>query len=211
MIIFGYRLFGRVDRVPGVGYLATQFFHIWFFLLGPVETFIVPEGAEGLGGLPAQALPRRYSWKSVFIAYARACLAVMLLSVGLVAPWMSVSALTTPDQSELVGGSVVGLLGLMILGVMFGPVRWRVWVQIAGHAIVSGLGVLCQLRLNEGKLPYSARAALEGGVGMAILFNACLLLYGITRLADRPSESTRREIEEAFGVPQRSQTIANDV
>jgi hypothetical protein len=41
MIIFGTRLFGKVDQVPGVGYVATRFFHIDYLPLVPSQSWLV--------------------------------------------------------------------------------------------------------------------------------------------------------------------------
>lgn len=69
MIIYGTRMFGRVDTVPGVCYVATRFFHIWFIPLIPLSSMLVlddstPDSTMGL------SIPM--SGKSVLAAYFRA-------------------------------------------------------------------------------------------------------------------------------------------
>src|SRR5262245_24013252 len=65
MIVYGIRLYGYCDAIPGVGHVATQFIHIWFVPLVPVKGFFVLEG-EGNRGVP---IPMR--GKSVLSAWLR--------------------------------------------------------------------------------------------------------------------------------------------
>jgi hypothetical protein len=77
MIIFGTNLYGKVDRVPGLCYVVTRFFHLWFFPLIPVQTYLILE-AQGKRGL---AIPM--SGKSVLIGWLRpACLVVLVISTA---------------------------------------------------------------------------------------------------------------------------------
>lgn len=64
MIIAGTRTMGKVDDVPGVGHVATQFFHVWFFPLVPLRSLVVEDGAERAVSIPM-------SWKSVAVGYFR--------------------------------------------------------------------------------------------------------------------------------------------
>ncbi len=67
--IWGNRLFGRVDYVPGLGHVATRFFHLFYVPLVPLGSQVVPE--EGPGALPIAACG-----KSIAIAYLRAICAL---------------------------------------------------------------------------------------------------------------------------------------
>jgi hypothetical protein len=68
MIVYGMRLYGYSDAIPGVGHVATQFVHIWFTPLVPLKSFFVLEG-EGNRGVP---IPMR--GKSVLSAWLRTAL-----------------------------------------------------------------------------------------------------------------------------------------
>ncbi|MBL0695919.1 hypothetical protein [Comamonas sp. JC664] len=72
MIIWGTRLFGKVDAVPGLGYVATKFGHINFVPLIPLESWLVM--SEEGNGWRGQAIP--FSWKSVLVAWGRVALIV---------------------------------------------------------------------------------------------------------------------------------------
>ncbi|CAJ1967406.1 unnamed protein product [Cylindrotheca closterium] len=43
MAIIGTRLFGRTDRVPGLFYVATKFWHVCYIPLYPVSTYLIME------------------------------------------------------------------------------------------------------------------------------------------------------------------------
>ena len=81
MIVFGTRLYGKVDQVPGLFHLATEFFHIQFVPVGPTRTFLVMDGPGNRG------VRLSLSGKSIFFAYLRAALvvvAVIAVCVGIV-------------------------------------------------------------------------------------------------------------------------------
>jgi hypothetical protein len=68
MIIFGTRLFGKVDEVPGLFHVATRFAHIDYVPLVPTGTFVVfSEEGSGFRGASIGM-----SGKSVIVAWARA-------------------------------------------------------------------------------------------------------------------------------------------
>ena len=84
MIIWGQRLYGRVFVVMGVFYVATQFFHIWYIPLIPVESWIIMEGSESSGGNQSSWRGHRIpmNMKSVLFGWIRAATIVGAL-VGL--------------------------------------------------------------------------------------------------------------------------------
>jgi hypothetical protein len=68
IFIWGFRLFGRVDEVPGIFHVATKFFHIWYIPLIPTGSRLV------LGKTPAGTLglPVPFRVKSMLLAWLRA-------------------------------------------------------------------------------------------------------------------------------------------
>ena len=67
VIVWGTRLVGKTDVVPGMFYVTTSFGHINYLPLIPKESYVmltVP-GSEGHG------VPLPTSWKSVLLAWAR--------------------------------------------------------------------------------------------------------------------------------------------
>jgi len=76
MIIYGTRFFGRVFPIPGVGFVATMFFHLFWIPLIPVQSWIVlAEGGDDFEGIKIPL-----SGWSVLAAYARA--AIVLGAIG---------------------------------------------------------------------------------------------------------------------------------
>jgi len=67
MFIFGTRLFGKVDAVPGLGHVATKFFHINFLPLIPLEGWFV----LGKDGSKWRGTTIPMSGKSVLTAWMR--------------------------------------------------------------------------------------------------------------------------------------------
>ncbi len=65
MILYGTRLYGYCDAIPGVGHVATRFAHIWFVPLIPLEGFFVFEEDDDRG----VKIPMR--GKSVLSAWLR--------------------------------------------------------------------------------------------------------------------------------------------
>lgn len=67
---FGTKLMGKVDEVPRMGYVSTQFFHVNYLPLIPTGTyFILEENGDNFRGV---TLP--LSFKSILVAWLRALL-----------------------------------------------------------------------------------------------------------------------------------------
>src|SRR5438067_11170137 len=68
MGVFGTRLFGQTDRVPGLFCVRTKFFHLNFVPLIPLTSYLVFEekGSEGRG-----IELKKLRWNSVLLAWVR--------------------------------------------------------------------------------------------------------------------------------------------
>jgi hypothetical protein len=88
MIIFGVRLFGKAEIVPGVFFIATRFFHICFIPLIPMQSFVIfQDSAQDGAGLALTAL----HWGSISMAWLRQLLLVGAALLGLMA-WKKLAA-----------------------------------------------------------------------------------------------------------------------
>jgi hypothetical protein len=68
ILIYGSRMYGRVDEVPGFFYVTTKFGHLWYFPLIPLESrLILEKTSQGAIGV---SIP--LSWKSILLAWVRA-------------------------------------------------------------------------------------------------------------------------------------------
>ena len=71
-IVWGSRLYGKVDEVPGVCHLATQFGHLYYIPLIPMGTVVV-YGSDADGPLVSEFA---WSFKSIAVAWLRVILIV---------------------------------------------------------------------------------------------------------------------------------------
>jgi hypothetical protein len=110
MIIWGSRLYGKVDRVPGLFYVATVFFHLWFIPLIPTATYVVLEGSEDGEGWKGVTIS--LSGKSILAAYGRTFL---LISAVVMAIASLVMFGENAVYGTLLGVGAIAAVGLMVL------------------------------------------------------------------------------------------------
>jgi hypothetical protein len=110
IIIWGEQLYGKVDKVPKLFSVQTEFFHLWYLPLVPLRSYILVAGGE------RQGVRTRMSWKSVLVAWVRAALIIAFLITGLVAieginHWLSnkphASAWSVLNPLGMMGGFVI--------------------------------------------------------------------------------------------------------
>ncbi|MCA9258691.1 MAG: hypothetical protein KDA61_05810 [Planctomycetales bacterium] len=75
-VIYGSKLYGKVDEIDGVGHVATQFAHLFWIPLLPLKSYFVTEqrGSEFAG------TPVGLNIKSVAMAYVRAFSIVFVIA-----------------------------------------------------------------------------------------------------------------------------------
>jgi hypothetical protein len=83
IFIFGSRLFGKCDIVPGFFHVATRFGHVDYVPLIPMQSFIILEQSNGVLGGTFRGVPIGMSGKSIAIAWMR-CLSIAAIVVGLI-------------------------------------------------------------------------------------------------------------------------------
>ena len=74
LVIFGSRMFGKTDVVPGVCHVVTKFFHINFLPLIPLESYVVITGSDKDGSFRGKQIGM--CLKSVLTAWARAAMVI---------------------------------------------------------------------------------------------------------------------------------------
>ncbi len=87
MIIFGGRLFGKVDEVPGVAHVATKFFHVNFIPLLPLSSWVVLHGSQKSGLLGSSWRGFELSgirWGSALMGWLRCGLVIGCAALALV-------------------------------------------------------------------------------------------------------------------------------
>lgn len=107
IIVWGQQLYGKVERVKGEVYVATQFFHLWYFPLIPLKSFIVFEGTETPEGFQGKEIPIHL--KSVFFSYLRGILTTLSIFIGI---FTCLAFLIESKDFLSVFLTLVGILGL---------------------------------------------------------------------------------------------------
>jgi hypothetical protein len=74
IIIYGQRNCGKVDKVPNLFYVVTQFAHLYWFPLIPLRSYLVLAGSED--GESFKGVQTSMSFKSIVIGWLRAVLFV---------------------------------------------------------------------------------------------------------------------------------------
>jgi hypothetical protein len=155
IIVFGTRLFGKVDEVPGLGHVVTRFFHVYYFPLIPYESFLVlaKSGDQFRGAkIPLSA-------KSVFVAWLRAGAIVGAVIAGIIALAEFAGPHRHPDW-------LLPLFTLLIAAGAFTFTKTYHGITSASYARACRLGE--QVGLNERGLAelravYGEAGTLSGG------------------------------------------------
>src|SRR5262249_42870975 len=109
-VLFGERLFGKVDVVPGRFHVATNFFHIWFFPFVPFRSYLV--GESGSKRIPL-------SLKSVLFAWLRALviLIVVIFLFGIFISFQQMAGAKERERENLLYGLRL-LIGMSAGGIV---------------------------------------------------------------------------------------------
>ncbi|MCL6502089.1 MAG: hypothetical protein K6T86_05340 [Pirellulales bacterium] len=99
IVVYGTKLYGKVDRVPGLFYVRTRFFHLQFIPLIPLASYVLVEGSNDERGMKISL-----SLKSVFTAWARTGL--ILIGAG----YAVATAVQAARWLGRAGGSISPLL-----------------------------------------------------------------------------------------------------
>ena len=149
--VFGHRLYGKVDAIPGVGHVATKFFHIDYLPLVPTESWLVTQQS----GKSWRGVKIPLSAKSVFVGWARAI--AVLAGIGL-----AVGAIATAAGGRSDGSTVLGLAGAAAAcGAFYGLISYLRPFKHASYARACQLAKLA--KMND-----HGMAALAKAYGQAV-------------------------------------------
>jgi hypothetical protein len=138
MFIYGSRLYGKVDKVPGLGHVATRFIHIDFVPLIPTGSFLVLAQA----GKSFRGVPIPLSFKSIAVTWLRAA----SLVAGILG---AIFTLVGVSDSRHGGGLPVPAVLLAIGGIgIFSFLVTHRSATKAGYARAIELGKLVKLNAN---------------------------------------------------------------
>jgi hypothetical protein len=102
---FGTKLMGKVDEVPRMGYVSTQFFHVNYLPIIPTGTyFVLEESGDNFRGV---TLP--LSFKSILVAWLRA----ILFLAFIVAVFVAIIAAADEKMERAIGAGVGGVFAVV--------------------------------------------------------------------------------------------------
>lgn len=112
MLAIGTNMYGKVDHVPGLFYVATEFMHVNFIPIFPGRSFVILEGTEGEQGFQGHVIGRNL--KSILVGYLRpwATLAGVVSSLFFLAGY--VRPLFEPATLYVLGFSAVISFALLV-------------------------------------------------------------------------------------------------
>jgi hypothetical protein len=114
IFFFGLRLFGRVDEVPGRFYVATEFYHVQFLPVVPMQTYLVlRQDADGWEGVKIPLCR-----KSLAVAWLRAAALVL---AGVAALWALAEAARSDSRWQ-----TPAAVALVATAVFVASKWWRV-------------------------------------------------------------------------------------
>ena len=111
VVVWGSRLYGRTDEIPGVGHVATRFGHFMFLPIFPMESFFVTEQK----GHQFAGIPLKLSSKSVAVGYGFAY-SILFFVFGLSALNTVFNPTEAFDQEQ-----IPALVTMMTLGMLSVP------------------------------------------------------------------------------------------
>ncbi len=150
MIIYGKGLFGKVDSVRGVFYVATNFLHIFYVPVVPWGSWLVFDDSPGLRVFDSswRGIPLgRVGWKSIGMAWLRGALCVLTGGAAFV-------GVTTVAAVSLSKGAPY--LGLALLSALVVGFTYRL-----GRATPASLTALAEVQELPPELLEEARAIVD--------------------------------------------------
>jgi hypothetical protein len=88
LVHFGHHHYGKVDVVPDLCYVVTRFVHVNFLPVFPLESRIIVVGMEKDGNY--QGVKTTLSLKSIFVAWLRALLFVVVLGSAMISIMLTI-------------------------------------------------------------------------------------------------------------------------
>jgi hypothetical protein len=81
VVVWGSGLYGTVDRVPGLCYVATRFGHLWYIPLIPLGSYLILD-LPGDSGTRGRSIP--LSMKSLLFGWIRAACVIGMVGSAIV-------------------------------------------------------------------------------------------------------------------------------
>jgi hypothetical protein len=207
VVVYGKRLCGQVDRIPGLFYTSTLFWHIDYIPLFPLRSYIVLEGSEDGEAFRGKPIPLRL--KSVLVGYLRGWLAAAAVFIGCVA-----AAATTGFYIGVENHGIIAVFAAIAatVGVLWFLFSTRSWWFLPVQLVLL-LGSAAVYHDVRDQVPDAARVpgARPGTperrrhdasyIDTVLIANAAALAFTLTRLLTPVSYRRALEMGAFLGIP----------
>lgn len=205
--VHGEQFYGYVDRVPGLCYVATRFWHFNFVPLIPLGSFLVVEGSKTEQGF--QGRPIGWNAKSLLLGYFRGWVGLAVIVLFAMC-CIQAGEIWADGADELtLGGVIVGLVAFYGC-VWWALVAWhRSWL-FAWLAVLAGSGGYFAWDHENPPPPRPAnpwKAAVpkrqrerEELPTLLLAGNGCLFALSLMRSFDRAGRTRAYELGALLGL-----------
>ncbi len=176
IVFFGTQFYGKVDKVPMLGHVATSFFYIQFVPMIPLGSYLVLENDQGSVGVG-------FSFKSLLVAWLRT--ALVFGAVGLAIAGVIASGDRSPaGMAAWFGGAL--LCATAMVGTYYLPFIGKASFERAMR-LADQVGARPEFRLTL-EVHYGRKSAQQADAELAVLYEA-----EQKELAARQEEYERQE------------------
>ena len=153
ILVWGSRIYGKTDEVPGMFYVGTKFGHLWFFPLIPLGSYLVLPDSKG----EEQATKLSFSFKSFALAWLRAA----SLVIGALAFIRGFSLIEEGSSTVPFVTGIFGVIGFLYLkfGSQFRLASYERAKQLGDQIGLNARGTVL-LELQFGRIPGDQAEAL---------------------------------------------------
>jgi hypothetical protein len=174
--VHGEQLYGQVDRVSGLFYVSTLFFHVNYVPLVPLRSYVVLEGSEKGGAFHGKKVPLHL--KSVAVGYLRGWTGVATICLAAASGFLGTTLfLNGPDAVNVLAAlAVAAALCWCFWFAMTSRRRVFLWVEMALLVLASALWIV-----EQNLVPAPAPGEIAASE-LLLLANAAALVFNFTRL-----------------------------
>lgn len=178
IVFYGTQLYGKVDKVPMLGHVATSFFYLQFVPLIPLGSYLVLEDGQG-------QISVGFSFKSLVIAWLRTALVFGAVGLGIA------GVIAMSEHS--IAGMVVGLGGAVFCAAAMIGSYYLPFVGQASYeramTLAHQVGATPEFRLTL-EVQYGRKSAQQAEMELAHIYEQAQ-----KELASRQEELERMEAQ----------------
>jgi hypothetical protein len=203
MGVFGDHLFGQIQRVPGLFFVSTMFFHINYVPLFPQRSYLVLEGSEKDEHFQGVQIP--LNLKSVFAGYLRGWSGATAIFIGCAGVSAPVGVYIGMEN----GGIIVAALAAVV-GIFWFIFKTHTWwfLPIQLILLVASVAVYQDVRTrvpDAVRIPGAAPGTRDrlrddaSCIDALLIANAAALVFSLTRFLTPASYRRAVELGQRIG------------